>query len=136
MSRTSTRPEASDSPIPGVIPDSTRVHGQAPDLPRPDAQEPQVPAEAGPGGESRGGRFRRKAHRGRLNLYAIGAVALLVYVVALAAANTGHVKVDWVFGSGSVSLVWLILFAAILGWLVGILITALARRRTRAPRAS
>jgi uncharacterized integral membrane protein len=136
MSRTSTHSEASDSPIPGVIPESARVHGQTPDLPQADAPEPQVPAEAGPGGESRGGRFRRKAHRGRLNLYAIGAVALLVYLVALAAANTSHVKVDWVFGTGSVSLVWLVLFAAILGWLLGTLISALFRWRTRAPRAS
>jgi uncharacterized integral membrane protein len=136
MSRTSTHPEASDSPIPGVIPDSTRVHGQVPELPGPGAQAPRLPAEAGLEHESRGGRFRRKAHRGRLNLYAIGAVALLVYVVALAAANTGHVKVDWVFGSGSVSLVWLVLFAAILGWLLGILSTALFHWRTRAPRSS
>jgi uncharacterized integral membrane protein len=119
-----------------VIPESTHVHGRAPDLPRPDAPEPQVPAEAGLGRESRGGRFRRKAHRGRLNLYALGAVALLVYVVALAAANTGRVKVHWVFGSGSVSLLWLVLFAAILGWLLGILVTALFRWRTRAPRPS
>lgn len=136
MSRTSPHPQASESPVPGVIPESTHVHGRAADLPRPDAQEPQVPAEAGLGQESPGGRSRRRAHRGRLNLYAIGAVATLVYVVALAAANTRHVKVDWVFGSGSVSLVWLVVFAAILGWLLGILITALFRWRTRAPRPS
>jgi hypothetical protein len=61
---------------------------------------------------------------------------VLVYVVALAAANTGHVKVNWVFGSSSVALVWLVLFTAILGWLLGILITALFRWRTRAPRPS
>ena len=136
MSRTSPPPEALDSPVPGVIPESTHVHGRAPDLSPADAPEPQIPAEAGLARESRGGRFRRKAHRGRLNLYAIGAVALLVYVVALAASNTRHVKVEWVFGSGSVSLVWLVLFAAILGWLLGILITALFRWRTRAPRPS
>jgi uncharacterized integral membrane protein len=135
MSRTAP-PEASDSPIPGVIPESAHVHGRVLDLPQRDAPEPQVPAEAGLGRESRGGRSRRKAHRGRLNLYAVGAVALLVYVVALAAANTRHVKVDWVFGSGSVSLVWLVLFAALLGWLLGILISALLRWRTRAPRPS
>src|SRR5690349_16466523 len=114
MSRTSPPPEALDSPVPGVIPEATHVHGRVGDVPQAAAPEPQVPADAGSGRESRGGRLRRKAHRGRLNLYAIGAVALLVYVVALAASNTRHVKVDWVFGSGSVSLVWLVLFAAIL----------------------
>jgi len=57
-------------------------------------------------------------------------------VIALGAVNTRHVKVDLVFGSSSVSLVWLVLFAAILGWLLGILITTVFRWRTRAPRAS
>ena len=61
---------------------------------------------------------------------------MLVYVVALAVSNTAHVKVNWVFGSSSVSLVWLVLFAAILGWLLGILITAVFRWRTRARHTS
>lgn len=72
------------------------------------------------GRESRTGRFRHKVHRTRLHVYAFGAVALLVYVVALAAANTRHVRVDWVFGHSFVPLVWLVLFTAILGWLLGI----------------
>jgi hypothetical protein len=33
-------------------------------------------------------------------------------------ANTGHVKVSWVVGSASVSLVWLVIFSAILGMLL------------------
>jgi hypothetical protein len=33
-----------------------------------------------------------------------------------------------------VGLIWLVLFAAILGWVLGILITAVFRWRTRAPR--
>jgi uncharacterized integral membrane protein len=57
-------------------------------------------------------------------------------VIALGAVNTRHVQVDLVFGSSSISLVWLVLFAAILGWLLGILITTVFRWRTRAPRAS
>ena len=99
-------------------------------------QSPQAPpvAESPDGVETRGARFSRKAHRGRLHLYAVLAVLVLVYVVALAVSNTAHVTVDWVFGSSSVALVWLVLFAAILGWLLGILITALFRWRTRAPR--
>lgn len=121
--------ELSDSSIPGVLPGSTRVH-------EPGAAEPQAPAQSTRAEESRGGRVRRKAHRGRLHLYAFAAVALLAYVIALGTMNTRHVKVDWVFGSSSVSLVWLVLFAAILGWLLGILITTVFRWRTRAPRGS
>jgi uncharacterized membrane protein YciS (DUF1049 family) len=106
---------------------------------RPDSPAPEAVPEAAPAArpaEPRGARLGRKAHRSRLHLYAFVAVAVLVYVVALGAANTRHVSVDWVFGSGSVSLVWLVLFAAILGWLLGILITVLFRWRTRAPRTS
>jgi uncharacterized integral membrane protein len=122
--------ELSDSPIPGIPAGlDTRSH-------QPDAAERQDAAQSTRSGESRSGRRRRKAHRGRLHLYAFAAVALLAYVIALGATNTRHVKVDWVFGSSSVSLVWLVLFAAILGWLLGILITAAFRWRTRAPRAS
>jgi uncharacterized integral membrane protein len=98
--------------------------------------ESQDRVQSTPGGESRGGRVRRQAHRGRLHLYAFATVALLAYVIALGAMNTHHVKVDWVFGSSSVALVWLVLFAVILGWLLGILMTTVFRWRTRAPRAS
>jgi hypothetical protein len=38
-----------------------------------------------------------------------------------------------VFAHSTVPLVWLTLFAAILGWLLGTLVTILFRRRTRAP---
>ena len=86
------------------------------------------------GGETRNGRFRRKAHRTRLHAYAIAAVALVAYLIALAATNTAHVKVNWVFGSSHVSLVWLVLFAAILGWLLGLATSATFHWRTRAPR--
>jgi uncharacterized integral membrane protein len=128
MSRHSA-PPLSDSPVPGVLPGSTHVH-------QPGAAGPPAPVRSTRTGESRSGRVRRKAHRGRLHLYAFAAVAVLAYVIALGAMNTRHVKVDWVFGSSSVSLVWLVLFAAILGWLLGILITTVFRWRTRAPRAS
>ena len=83
--------------------------------------------------ESRGAHFQRMAHRTRLHLSALAAVALLVYVVALATTNTRDVRIDWVFAHSRVPLVWLTLFSAILGWMLGILITMLFRRRTRAP---
>jgi uncharacterized integral membrane protein len=85
-------------------------------------------------GETRGARFARRAHRTRLYLYLGVAVALLVVLIALVIANTGHVKISWVFGSSSVSLVWLVLFSAILGLLLGMVLGALFHWRTRTPR--
>ena len=85
-------------------------------------------------GETRGARFARKAHRTRLYIYAGTAVALLVVLIALVIANTGHVKVSWVVGSSSVSLVWLVVFSAILGLLLGMVLAALFHWRTRTPR--
>jgi len=86
-------------------------------------------------GETRGARFARKAHRTRLYLYAGAAVVLLVFLIALVLANTGHVKISWVFGASSVSLVWLVLFSAILGLLLGMVLGALFHWRTRTPRS-
>lgn len=84
--------------------------------------------------ESSSARLRRKARRGRLYLNAFGAAALLVYVVALAVSNTHRVKVDWVFGTAFPPLVLLVLVAAVLGWLLGLLVAAVLRHRTRAPK--
>src|SRR5579859_4101395 len=70
-------------------------------------------------GETRRGHSRRMARRTRLHGYALLAVALFAFVIALAADNTGHVKISWLFGTSHVSLLWLILAAAIIGWLLG-----------------
>ena len=84
--------------------------------------------------ETRSARFARKAHRTRLYVYAGVAVVLLVFLIALVLANTGRIKVSWVFGHSSVSLVWLVLFTAILGLLLGMVLGALFHWRTRRPR--
>jgi uncharacterized integral membrane protein len=84
--------------------------------------------------ETRSARFARKAHRTRLYVYAGVAVVLLVFLIALVLANTGRVKVSWVFGHSLVSLVWLVLFTAILGLLLGMVLGALFHWRTRRPR--
>jgi uncharacterized integral membrane protein len=120
--------EPSDSPAPGVIPATVHVNGEQPVAPPADA-----PVESTLPVETREERLRREAHRRRLYGYAFVAVALFAFLIALAASNTARVKVSWVFGTSHVKLVWLVLFAAILGWLLGILITAALRWRTRAP---
>jgi uncharacterized integral membrane protein len=43
------------------------------------------------------------------------------------------VKIDWIFGSAHASLVWIVLAAAVLGWLLGIATSVLFRFRTRRP---
>ena len=86
------------------------------------------------GGETRRGHSRRMARRTRLHGYVLFAVALFAFVIALAATNTARVKVNWLFGSSHVSLVWLVLAAAILGWLLGLVTNAALHRRTSAPR--
>ncbi len=100
----------------------------------PDIAPAPAAAATANGTETRAEHFRRKAHRTRLYGYAIAGVALVAYLVALAASNTAHVKVNWVFGSSHLSLVWLVLFAAILGWLLGLLASARFHWRTRGPR--
>jgi uncharacterized integral membrane protein len=84
--------------------------------------------------ETRRGHTRRMARRTRLHGYALVAVLLCAFVIALAAANTAHVKISWLFGTSHVSLLWLILATAIVGWLLGLLTNAALNRRTRAPR--
>jgi uncharacterized integral membrane protein len=124
------------SPAPGVIPDpiTEPVSNGSPAATGPDLTPAQASAATANGSETRGEHFRRKARRGRLHGYAIATVALVAFLIALAASNTAHVKVNWVFGSSHVSLVWLVLFAAILGWLLGLAATAAFHWRTRAPR--
>jgi uncharacterized integral membrane protein len=51
-------------------------------------------------------------------------------------ANTRQVKLDWVVGDSDASLVWIILAAAILGWLLGIAASVAFRLRTPCRRAT
>jgi uncharacterized integral membrane protein len=81
--------------------------------------------------ESRGERLRRNSHRAGLYTWAFGLVALLVILIALVIDNTRHVKLSWVVGTGHASLVWIILASAVLGWLLGIVMSVVFRLRTR-----
>ena len=85
--------------------------------------------------ESRGERLVRHSRRGRLYSSAFALVALIVVLVVLIAANTRAVKLDWLFGSTHASLVWIILAAAVLGWLLGITTSVVFRHPTRRPVA-
>ncbi len=81
--------------------------------------------------EPRGERLRRHGHHTGLYAWAVGLIALLVILIALVTANTRSVKLSWVAGSGHASLVWIILASAVLGWLLGIVTSAVFRIRTR-----
>ena len=87
-----------------------------------------------PAAEPRGQRLLRHGRRAGLYTWAVLAVAGLVVLVVLIAANVRSVKLDWVVGSTHASLIWIILAAAVLGWLIGIATSALFRFRTRRPR--
>jgi len=68
------------------------------------------------------------AHRRRLYTEAFVIAALGILLVALALANTRRVELDWLVGSTRAPVIWIVLAAALLGWLIGI-VTAIAFRR-------
>jgi uncharacterized integral membrane protein len=133
-SDTSTTPVA--SPDAELVPNiaSGLASDQPPVAAPNDAARAREAAATANGAETRAEHFRRKALRGRLHGYAIAAVALVAVLIALAASNTAHVKVNWLIGSSHVSLVWLVLVTAIVGWLLGLMASARFNWRTRAPR--
>ncbi len=87
-----------------------------------------------PTGESHGARIARHGRRIRLYMWAGLLVAVFALLVVLVSANTHAVKLDWAVGSTQASLDWIILAAAVLGWLLGITTAVVFRHRTRRPR--
>lgn len=133
--RSDTRSITVTSLAPGVTPDTiTGPLIDQPPVAAPNTARARDAAAAENGSETRSERFRRKALRGRLHGYAIAAVALVAVLIALAASNTAQVKVNWLIGSSRISLVWLVLVTAIVGWLLGLMASARFNWRTRAPR--
>jgi uncharacterized integral membrane protein len=133
--RSSTPSTPVSTPAPGVVAET--VHGSVSDRSPaavPNTARAREAAAAANETETRGEHFRRKALRGRLHGYGIGAVALVAVLIALAASNTAQVKVNWLIGSSRVSLVWLVLAAALLGWALGLIASARFHWRTRARR--
>jgi uncharacterized integral membrane protein len=88
---------------------------------------------AGPGVESRLGRLARRGRGVRLYSLAALLVASFAVLVVLVAANTHAVKLDWVVGSTQASLDWIVLAAAVVGWLLGITTAVVVRHRIRRP---
>jgi uncharacterized integral membrane protein len=78
-------------------------------------------------------RKSRAGRHGRQSALYLGAATALVLLVILIVQNTGRVRVGWIFGHSRVSLVFLILFAAILGWVAGMATSIVFGRRTRRP---
>jgi uncharacterized integral membrane protein len=102
--------------------------------------EPEAGAPPEPEGlpsapaESRRERLRRHRRHARLYAWSILLVVALVVIVALVVSNTRQVRVSWVVGHSRTSLVWLVLFPAVAGWLAGIATAIVFRRSTRPPR--
>lgn len=114
-----------DTPLLGQSPPDETTSGDATSTPVGD--ESRVASL----GESRAARLSRHARRVRLYASAGLFVALLVVLVVLASKNTTAAKLDWVVGSTHASVSWIILAAAVFGWLLGITTSVVVRRRTR-----
>jgi len=67
----------------------------------------------------------------KLYLRLIVLIALAAYAVAFILENRKSVPLHFVFATANVSLVWLILLSLAVGFLVGILLSQLERRRRR-----
>jgi uncharacterized integral membrane protein len=81
--------------------------------------------------EPRGERRRRHTRRARLYAWSVFLVAIVVLAIALAVENTRQVKLNWLAGSSRASLIWVVVVAGLLGWLLGIVTSVVFRLRTR-----
>ena len=67
----------------------------------------------------------------RLYVRLIAVLLLAAYAVAFVLENRKSVSLHFVFATANVSLVWLILLTLAVGFVVGILLSQLERRRRR-----
>ena len=81
--------------------------------------------------EPLGARAGRYTRRTWLYTWVTMLVLSLVAIVILIAQNTRSVRVGWILGHSTISLVYLVLVAVVLGWILGIATSVLFRRRTR-----
>jgi uncharacterized integral membrane protein len=81
-------------------------------------------------------RFRRQGggldeFQPRLWLILVGLLAIFSYVIAFVVQNDGSIKIDFIFFSATVSLIWEIVLILGIGVLGGVLLSQLYRRRGR-----
>ena len=67
----------------------------------------------------------------KLYLRILVLILLAAYAIAFVLENRKHVPLHFVVGTANVSLVWLILLSLAVGFVVGILLSQLERRRRR-----
>jgi uncharacterized integral membrane protein len=120
--------DSSDAALPVGFPKRLTGENESLSTPSPELSTPVAPVE------TRRDRAGRHGRRGKLYGWAVLLILALVLVVILVAENTRRVKVGWIFGYSHISLVFLILFATVLGWLLGVATSVVFRRRTRRPR--
>jgi uncharacterized integral membrane protein len=96
--------------------------------------EPPVEAPEEQGQHERERLHRRVVRRGRQAGHVLWAgllVTAAVFIVILIAENTRSVRVGWIFGHSHISLIYLVVFAVVLGWVLGIATSFLLLRRIR-----
>jgi len=72
-----------------------------------------------------------KEFQPRLWLIIVGLLLVSAYVIAFVLENRKHVSLHFVLVTAEVSLIWLILLSVAIGFLGGLLLSQLARRRSR-----
>lgn len=72
----------------------------------------------------------------RLYAILISLVLIVAWVIAFIVKNDDRIKIDFVVFSAHTSLIWLIILLLAIGFLGGVLLSQLYRRRRRLGRAS
>jgi uncharacterized integral membrane protein len=74
-------------------------------------------------------RFDSDELQPRLWAVLVGFLLLALYVIAFVVKNDDRIKIDFVLFSASVSLIWVMVFVFALGFLGGVLLSQIYRRR-------
>ena len=80
------------------------------------------------------GRDAAETWQPKLWVVLVGLLLVVGYLFAFAVLNDEQVGVDFVFGTATTSLIWVILLSLVLGLVAGVLLSQLYRRRGRHQR--
>jgi uncharacterized integral membrane protein len=72
----------------------------------------------------------------RLYAIIIGLVLIVAYVIAFIVKNDERISIDFVLFSASTALIWLLILLLAIGFLGGVLVSQLYRRRRQLGRAA